>query len=249
MKWFLALLATCFIGGSAIIFSAVRVQYGGSVSVVEATTAVPTATPPAVAKAIVPTPKSTPVATLPAEAQLSVPYTLQAPNNVWDALHEDACEETSLIMVKHFIDGSSITSPASADQEITDLVHWEQARGYGLSITLEQLIQIAHDYYGLNGQVVTITSIDQVKQEIAAGHPVIVGMSGKTLGNPYFSNGGPNYHMMVAKGYNATNIITNEPGTWHGDGYAYDTQTFYNSIHNWDEQNILNGPKEYLVFK
>lgn len=247
MKWFLALLATCFIGGSAIIFSAVRVQYSGSVNVIEApSTPLPSA---AIVKAVVPTPASTPV-TIPTEKSLTVPYTLQAPFNTWDALHEDSCEETSLIMVRHFLNGSGIDSPASADQEITDLVHWEEQHNYGPSITLEQLNQIAKDYYGLtNGQVVTISSIDAVKAEIAAGHPVILGMSGKTLGNPYFTAGGPNYHMLVAKGYTATDIITNEPGTWHGDGYKYDTQTFYNSIHNWDSQNILNGAKAYLVFK
>ncbi|MEI6478133.1 MAG: C39 family peptidase [bacterium] len=203
-------------------------------------TAKPTATPAA-------TPSSSP---LPASTLITVPYTLQAPFNVWDALHEDACEETSLIMVKHFLDGTPISSPTQADTEITALVHWEEAHGYGLSITLDQLNQIAKDDYGMNnGKVLSIDSIDQVKQELAAGHPVILGMAGKLLPNPYFSAGGPNYHMLVATGYDATGIITNEPGTWRGLHYHYDYQPFYNAIHDWDPDNIQDGQKAYLVFK
>ena len=39
---------------------------------------------------------------LPAEINLKVPFVLQAPNALWDALHEDACEEASVIMFNAF---------------------------------------------------------------------------------------------------------------------------------------------------
>ena len=187
---------------------------------------------------------------IPSQMQLSVPYTLQAPYNKWDALHEDACEETSLIMIKHYLNHTPISSPAQADHEIIDLLTWEQQHGYGPSISLAQLNQIAKDDYGMNtGSVVQINSIDQVKQEIANTHPVIVGLAGKLLPNPYFSHGGPNYHMLVMTGYDNAGVITNEPGTWHGDGFHYNYQDFYSAIHDWNSTNILNGQKAYLVFK
>lgn len=187
---------------------------------------------------------------LPETKKVSVPYTMQAPFNKWDPLHEDACEEASLMMVKHFLSNTPIASPEAADKEITALVKWEEEKGYDISITLDQLNQVAKDYYGLNnGTVVKVTSIDQIKQELANGHPLILGMAGKLLPNPYFSNGGPNYHMLVAKGYDATSIITNEPGTFHGDGFVYKNDVFYNAVHDWNSSNILNGQKAYLVFK
>jgi len=186
---------------------------------------------------------------LPATVSLTVPYTMQAPYNVWDPLHEDACEETSLIMVKHFLDGTTIATQAQADQEIRDMIAWEGTHGYGPSITLAQLNQIAADYYGLHdGKVVTISSVDDLKAVVAAGHPAILGMAGKLLPNPYFSNGGPNYHMLVAKGYDATGFIANEPGTFHGDGFHYNYDVFYNAIHDWNAQDILQGQKAYLAF-
>jgi len=193
---------------------------------------------------------STPVPTpLPASFQLSVPYTMQAPFNKWDPLHEDACEETSLVMVRHFLTGTPIGTPEQADQEITDLVHWEEQHGYGPSITLAQLNQVAAGYYGLtHGRVVALSNPDELRQAVAAGQPLILGMAGKQLPNPYFSSGGPNYHMLVVKGYDATGFLTNEPGTWHGDGFHYDYGVFFTAVHDWNAQNILLGAKEYLVF-
>ena len=187
---------------------------------------------------------------LPNSINLSVPFTVQAPFAVWDNLHENTCEEASLIMVEHMLNNTQISSPDQADQEMIAMVNWETANGYGQSITLEQLNQVAKDYSGIsNGQVVTITSNDQIKQEIAAGHPVIVGMAGRLLPNPYYSNGGPNYHMLVVIGYDQTGFITNDPGTRQGKDFHYDYQPFYTAIHNWDPNNILNGQKAYLVFK
>lgn len=186
----------------------------------------------------------------PSQAQLTLPFTVQAPFGVWDDVHENTCEEASLIMLKHYEDHTPISSPAQADQELTALVTWEGLHNYGPSISLTQLNQIANDYFGMhNGTVVQINSIDQVKAAIASGHPVILGMAGKLLGNPYFSDGGPNYHMLVVTGYDSSNIITNDPGTKHGEGYAYPSETFYQAIHDWDSSNILNGQKAYLVFK
>lgn len=217
-------------------------------------TFVPLASPDAVIPTITPEVKAVvtpvPTAALPDSTLITVPYAVQAPFANWDALHEDACEETSLIMVKHFLDGIPIASKQQADQEITDLVHWEEQNGYGPSITLQQLNQIAKDHFGLtNGVVVTDASIKDIKSELAAGHPMIMGMAGRYLGNPHFTAGGPNYHMLVALGYDQTGFITNDPGIWQGQKYPYTYEIFYNALHNWDPQNILNGQKAYLVFR
>lgn len=199
---------------------------------------------------IQPSSSPTPVI-LPSTISLNVPYTLQAPFNKWDHIHEDACEVTSLIMINHFLDGKAIGSPTSADAEIIAAMQWRFANGYPEdNISLAQLNQISKDHYSrTNGQVVPITSVEDIKRELAAGHPVITGMNGKTLPNPYFSDGGPVYHMLVIKGYDATGFITNDPGTWHGEGFHYDYDIFYDSIRDWNTGNIQTGQKAYLVFR
>lgn len=251
MKAIIAFLVASIIFAVASVAWAVHLQYTepslddgtriSSVPRLQATTA-PTATPT--------TPTSSGGTELPSNIKLTVPYTTQAPFAKWDALHEDACEESSLIMVEHFLAGTQIDSKGAADREIIDLVHWGEARGDGLSITLDQLNAMARDYYHRsNGKVIEIDSVDDIKEELAAGHPVIVGAAGKILPNPNFSNGGPVYHMLVVIGYDGTGFITNDPGTSQGKDFHYAYQDFYNAIHDWDAGNIFNGQKAMLVFK
>src|SRR3989344_2100854 len=184
-------------------------------------------------------PASTKPALLPKNVNLTVPFTSQAPFAVWDPLHEDACEEASLLMIKHFKNGTLIIDKQTADNEIIDLINWEKETGYGVSITLEDLSTIAAQKFGMAGTVKTAT-VDTIKSELAAGNPVIVGAAGKILPNPNFRNGGPKYHMLVIKGYNSTQFITNDPGTRKGDGFVYTYNSLLNALHDWDPGDILN---------
>ena len=187
------------------------------------------------------------ISTLPTNALIDIAFTAQAPNAVWDALHEDACEEASFIMVKHYLDKTSLGSPSDVDQEIQAMVAYETQNGYGPSITSEDLAKVVQNHYGMTGQVKSAT-IENIESDIASGHPVIIPAAGKLLDNPNFKDGGPNYHMLVIKGYDGTNFITNDPGTRNGNGYVYTQTTLMNAIHDWDSANILNGPAVYLVF-
>jgi len=256
MKRLLIFLALSILFAAGAVGFALNRQYSLQNVVYPTSTPYPTVVPSPTASpaassspAATATPAASP-ASLQPTASIDVPYTLQAPFNVWDALHEETCEEASLVMVKHYLDGTPLGTPAQVDQELKDMVSWETDHGYGTSITLQQLNQIAIDYYGLKtGHVVSVSSYLDLKKELAAGHPIITGMAGKLLPNPYFSNGGPNYHMLVVKGYDATGFLTNEPGTYRGNGYHYDYGIFFTALHDWNAQNILQGAKEYLVFK
>jgi len=177
-----------------------------------------------------------------------VPFLVQAPFGIWDPLHEDACEETSLMMVRHFYEKTTFTRE-EGDAEITEFVRYQEARGYGVSISLQDLNMFAKMFYNMDtGRIVTIKSVDDIKKEIAAGRPVIVGAAGKELENKNFSNGGPVYHMLVITGYDARGFITNDPGVSQGEDFRYSYDNLYNAIHNWDPTDIKKGAKELLVF-
>jgi uncharacterized protein YvpB len=152
-------------------------------------------------------------------------------------------------MVRHFGDKEKIVSTDAADKEIVELVNFEESHGYKVDVTVNELNQIAKDFYGMNsGRVVIGFSIEDIKKEIAKGHPVIIPAAGKLLENPNFKNGGPNYHMLVITGYDQANFITNDPGTRKGYGYKYDFDLLFSAIHDWNSENISNGAKSYLVF-
>jgi len=195
-----------------------------------------------------PTPTPTPVA-LPATAQLTVPFTSQAPLAIWDDTHENTCEEASFLMVKYFLDGTALPDKNTVDSQLQDMVNWETQRVYGPSITMTQLNTVVKQEYGLTtGKVIKNITINDIKQQIAAGNPVILGMAGKLLDNPNFKDGGPNYHALVVIGYDATGFITNDPGTKNGQNFHYDYTAFYSAIHDWNPTNILDGGKDMLVF-
>jgi len=194
-------------------------------------------------------PKKEEVEKIPDEIMLKVPFLSQAPFANWDALHEDACEETSLIMLKYFSDQKTTISKDSGEKEIQTLVKYEEKNGYGVSITLKELAQVAGDFFGMkNSRIEYNVSVEDIKKELAFGKPVIIPAAGKILPNPNFRNGGPVYHMLVLKGYDRDGFISNDPGTRKGEGFRYTFEDLFFAIHDWNGQDILKGQKAYLVF-
>lgn len=194
-----------------------------------------------------PSPSSAP---LPETLSLTVPFLVQAPMASWDALHEDACEEASVLMVQHYLQKTVVKSPAAGDTEITNLVAYEEAHGYAKDLTVEQLRDLATEYFPLKtGRVVLNPTVAEIKAELASGHPVIIPAAGRELGNPHYTGAGPIYHMLVVTGYTADSFITNDPGTRYGKGYAYPYETLLKATHSWNTTNIDAGKKAYLVFE
>lgn len=191
-----------------------------------------------------------PITDLPPSVRIQVPFASQAPLQNWDALHEESCEEASLILVEHYLRGAGI-SPQQMEDAIQKLIAWETDHGYKYDVDIEELKTIAKDFYNLDGRIVTDVTVESLKKELAAGHPVIIPAAGQTLGNPYFSGDGPPYHMLVVTGYDSRNFITNDVGTRRGEGYKYNYDVLINAIHDWNGSTatILSGRKAMLVIE
>ena len=102
------------------------------------------------------------------------------------------------------------------------------------STTAEETARIMREHLGMKGvAVLPVSSIDDIRAQLAAGHPVMLPMDGRTLKNPNFRNGGPTYHMLVARGYTETEIITNDPGTRRGENWLYTNETVMASLADW----------------
>ncbi len=189
---------------------------------------------------------------LPASQNLAVPFTPQAPFAVWDEMHDDACEEASILMVAHYKQGKPIASPQDADAELEALVELEmQMFGYFKDTTAEETVRLAKEYYGFqNSRLVYDFTVDDVKREIASGNPVIVPAAGRMLHNPYFRGGGPPYHMLVVRGYTADGMfITNDPGTKRGEEYTYTFETILDAAHDWNSGNVEYGKRVMIVLE
>lgn len=202
-----------------------------------------TYTPPEVT----PEPAAAP-APAPAEFNLAVPFTSQAPSGNWNPLFEDACEEASFLMVQKFYAGEANDLPiAATEEELQQMVAWQTARGLGPSIAAAEFLTFIEGYAGLTGEIIDNPTPEQLRAAIRAGQPVIVPAAGRRLGNPYFSGEGPLYHMLVLRGYTADGFIVNEPGTRHGKGYFYPTNTLMNAIGDWNGGDPENGAKRVIT--
>jgi uncharacterized protein YvpB len=189
-------------------------------------------------------------AVLPKQVNLDVPFTSQAPHANWDMPYQEACEEASIIMVKHYLSGEPIT-PDHADGEILEMVNWQTANGYNVDIDAKQTMEVGMRFYDIKGDIFYDgdVTIESIKKLIAKGHPVIIPAAGRMLGNPNFTGLGPPYHMLVIKGYNDTHFITNDPGTRRGEGYEYTFATIDRAIHDWtgSKETIREGRRAMLI--
>lgn len=199
---------------------------------------------------ILPEKSNTAEKNIPDKILISVPFTAQAPFADWDGLHEEACEEASLIMLKYYLDKKPLT-PDIAESEIQRMVDFE-IKNYGdfRDTTAAETMKLAEDFYDIkNLKVIYDFPKEDLKKYLAEGKPVIVPAAGRLLGNPNFTGPGPLYHNLVLVGYNGNTIITNDPGTRKGRGYAYNIDVLYNAIHDFPgrPEDIIQGRKAMIV--
>jgi hypothetical protein len=189
---------------------------------------------------------------LPTSINLAVPFTSQAPHAVWDNPYKEACEEASLYMVHRYFEGepAGLIEATKADEELLRIVAFEEGLfGFFEDTTAQQTATLAEVMYGREYELVEDPTAEDIKRHVAAGRPVIVPSAGRLLGNPYFTAPGPVYHMLVVRGYTASNqFIVNDPGTSRGEEFIYDVDTIMDAMHDWNGgDEITEGKKVVLV--
>lgn len=213
-------------------------------------------------KKAAPTPKTGTAISTPAAAvvpsgafTLSVPFFPQAPKKNWDVYHEDYCEEASLMTVHVFITGKKYTIDEQ-EAALEKMRDWQMEKfGYFESTSIEQVARIAREFLGYKKvRIIDNPTIADIRKEVAAGRPVIVPANGKMLKNPYFKNGGPEYHMYVIRGFNESgDAIANDPGTQHGENFVYKSSVVLSSMFDWNNgethDKLPTGTPRVLVIE
>lgn len=188
--------------------------------------------------------------TLPKQVNLKVPFTSQAPFKVWDAEHDEFCEEASVVMAASYVQGKPIKDAQDADNQMFAIQDFEMKRFGAFEDTdAEQTKIILTEFLGIEKVAIKKNpTIDDIKAAVAAGKVVIVPAAGRQLPNPNFQSPGPIYHMFVVKGYNTKGqFITNDPGTRKGADFLYKFDDLMNAIHDWNNGDVYNGQKVILI--
>lgn len=234
---------------------------------------VPTISPslqesPSPAPSVAPTssPSSSPTATpkpspaLAARVNLDVPFTTQAPTANWDEVHEETCEEAASLMAQWYVLGKQGTKDATyqnkipadqAERAYSSMIEWQNtAFGDYKDTTVEQTVRMLKESLGVkNARLSTAITQASFKQELAKGNVILVPTAGQLLKNPNFKHPGPPYHMVVIRGYDGNDFITNDAGTRKGEGYVYSWKVLENAIHDWtgNKDTITQGEKIAII--
>jgi hypothetical protein len=182
---------------------------------------------------------------IPEALNLEMVFYSQAPFGNWDYPWQEACEEASILLVANEYNKMNLTRE-DFNEELLRLVEWEKVYfGSYEHTTVAQTAEMLKLEYGLDSAIHENPSFEDVQKIIANGHLIVAPFAGKLLGNPNFRNGGPNYHMLVIKGYNSQKmqIITSDVGTRNGENYVYSWETIALALHNWHDTDITLGKK------
>ena len=155
---------------------------------------------------------------------LPVPFTPGAPTGDWTR-DQESCEEATLVMYHHYLTGDrSATIPAQqAENEITAMRQAEVAMwGVEPDLSMQKLGELASSYYKHHFQVLPAT-VDAIGAQLWAGHPVVVPATTGMLRrqNSHFNPNHSLYHVLMLKGFTASDAVANDVGVTLGRGWIY----------------------------
>ncbi len=177
---------------------------------------------------------------------LHAQFTTQAPFSNWNEPRQNACEETSIVIVDAYYNKENLTRE-SAEQKILQIINIkEKYYGKSLDENAELITELINKFKNWEAVIVANPSIAQIENEIDNSRPIIIPTYGRGLKNPNFLNGGSSYHVIVITGYDKTTneFITQEPGTRFGENYRYSYSIIMSALHDYlPNDQTINGPK------
>ncbi len=186
--------------------------------------------------------------------KLDVPFIPEAPGGNWTGPWKNACEEASMLMVEKFYKGINKVTDADAKKEMTLLFQYQDKMwGSNANSDSARTVEIIRSQLSYDADISATPTVESIKAEIAAGHPVITPVNGKELGNPNipFLASGTFYHMLVVIGYDDTTgeFITNDDGdNKEGAGRRYKYAPFLASVHDYvAKTRKTNGPMLAII--
>jgi len=199
-----------------------------------------------------------PTATLSKVSKVSipVPYTSEIPNGAWVKPWNNACEEASIVMVDEFYHGIKTTrlTRQRAMTLMQPIFLWEDKNfGYNADADAAEIARIINETTPFKATIKYQPTLDDIKQELAQGHPVISLHYGFGLKNPLipFRHSGSSYHVMVLKGYDDTTkeFIVNDPGNdKSGLDFRYPYATIMDTLHDFNHHTKKVDGEPVVIF-
>jgi hypothetical protein len=149
-------------------------------------------------------------------------------------IHHASCEEAALLQAVYYDKNITEVDLNKVDQTLRDMVAWQEKHfGVHKDIHADSVKMLMMNYFGYSSDEIVIirkAGLYEIKEQVAAGFPVIAPTYGRLLKNPFYKQPGPEYHMVTVIGYTEDRIITNDVGTKRGKDYSYTFDIFKTSM-------------------
>lgn len=189
------------------------------------------------------------------DTRLAVPHIWEIPDGVWQAPWSGACEEASIIMVEQFYlhPGKRTLSRVEAKSLMSPLFPIEDRLfGSNADTNSTRTLKLINDFSSFDATIKFYPTIEDIKNELTAGHPVITLHYGYDLNNPRhrFRRGGSSYHMMALTGFDDQKKIffANDSELKDGLDFPYDYAIIMASLHDFNHTTRRANGEPVVLF-
>lgn len=184
---------------------------------------------------------------------LDVSYINETLGNGWVGSWKNACEEAVITMIQSYYEGLNTIELDKAKQFAETLFKAQKDKyGSDANSDVKRTLYLIKNFSAFDAEIKLNPSVEEIKQELKAGRPVMAFHYGFDLHNkniPFLATGS-SYHTTLIKGFDDENqvFIVNDPGdTVDGADYEYDYEVFLNSLHDYNYTNSkADGPASVL---
>jgi hypothetical protein len=186
------------------------------------------------------------------KVSLSVPFIIEIPDGTWTGYWKNACEEASMSMVNQYYRGvASVSRAASKNLMIPLFTYQNSIWGSNADSNATRTAKIINNNLDYTATIVDNPTIEQIKNELRAGRPVISFHYAKNLYNPShrFRVDGSYFHVMVISGFDdaTREFITEDPGAENGLDYRYKYDTLMSTLGDFDyTTHKVDGPARVI---
>jgi hypothetical protein len=193
-------------------------------------------------------------AATPEKISLPVPFLWEIPDGVWVPPWSGACEEASILAVEGYylnkpkqiikrVDAKNLMSPMFTIEN--------KIFGYNSDTTAEENVKLINDYTSFDAVIKENPTLEEIKNELRAGRPVISLHYGYDLNNPKhrFRRGGSSYHVMAIVGFDDVKgeFLVNDSELSDGIDFRYKYATIMNTLHDFNHKTKhADGPPRVL---
>lgn len=188
---------------------------------------------------------------------LSVPYVPEAPDGLMVKPWNNSCEEASTAMLDEYYSGNKDkrVAKAKAKKSILYYINIENKLfGYNGNTNAAEMTKVINEYSKFfEAKIKTNPALEEIKNELKNGRPIIALLYGKNLNNPriLFARSGSFYHTFVIKGFDddTEEFIVNDNGDLKmGLDLRYKYDTILGALRDYNHKTQLTEKPATVLF-